>query len=136
MPGLHPVFDRCGTLVDHPHCGQPSTPLNAEKTPSTTTTPDGTRQANRRVIDRLIDRLGAQPPRRLAGEEDPELVRDLLRTPALVQELRDEITQHAVPDDPPPAGFLSAEPGSVLGVMGAISGAPACSVGEVRAVAG
>jgi hypothetical protein len=121
MPGLYTVFDRCGTLVDHRHCGQPSTPLNTEKAPSTTTPPDRARQANRRVIDRLIDRLGAQPPRRLPGEEDPELVRDLLGTPALVQQPRDEITQHAVPSNPPLTGFLSAEPGSVLCVMRAIS---------------
>jgi hypothetical protein len=95
VPGLHSVFDRCGTLVNHRHGGQPSPPLNAEQAPSATTPADGTREADRRVIDRLIDRLGAQPPRRLSGEEDPELVRDLLRAPALAQQPGDELTQHA-----------------------------------------
>jgi hypothetical protein len=61
VSGLDPVFDLWGALVDHRHCGQPSTPLDAEKAPSTTTPASWTRQANRRVIDRLIDRLGAQP---------------------------------------------------------------------------
>jgi hypothetical protein len=70
--------------------------LQPEQPAASTPTTSRARQQRLRVIDRLIDRLGAQPPSPLADEPLTQLVRDLLRTSALGQQPRDRLAEHRV----------------------------------------
>jgi hypothetical protein len=117
VTGLNSVLDLGRPLVDHPHRCQPPSTLQALQTAPTAPTPRRARQRDRRVVDRLVDRLLAQPARRLIGEQHSEFVCDLLRAPAFRQQPLDGISQHSVDSDPPLARLACALPGRVLGVM-------------------
>jgi hypothetical protein len=120
VTALNPVQRFCGPLVDHAHRGQPASPLNSDQTPTATATPHRASHVDGRVVDRLIDRFGAQPPARLAGESDSQLVGDLLRAPALLQQPGDRLTQLRVLGDPSRPRPNGAGAGGVLGMMRAI----------------
>jgi hypothetical protein len=121
MTRLHTVLDLSRSLVDHPHRSQPPTALQAEQTPTAALTACWPCDRDRSVIDRLVNRLLAQPPPRLAGEQHAQLVRDLLRAPTLAQQPLDRLCQHAIGGNPPLPWLASPQPGDVLGMMRAVT---------------
>jgi len=117
VTGLSAVLDLAWPLVDHPHRRQPPAALHALQAPATTPSTRRARQGDCRVIDRLVDRLLAQPATWLVGEQHTELVRDLLRAPAPCQQPLDDLGQHLIAGDPPRARLARPAPGGVFGVM-------------------
>ncbi len=79
VPGLKAIGDRGRASADHRHRGQP--------TPAAKRPLRRPRQRRLRVVDGLVDTLGAQLPLHLVGEPHPQFVGDLLGTPLLCQEL-------------------------------------------------
>ena len=73
------------------------------------------------VVDRLVDRLLAQPAQRLASEQHPQFVRDLLRAPTFRQQQLDGLGQHRVDGDPPLTRLARPAPGGVLGVVWSVA---------------
>jgi len=124
MTGLHTVFGLNGPLIDHSHRGQPSPALVSPDTPAATTAASRTRHVDRRVVDRLIDRLRAQTPPPLAGEPDAEFVRDLFRAPPFPEKPRERITQLDIASHPPISSPASASSGGALCEVRAITTTP------------
>ena len=120
VTGLQTIRNLSGALIDHPHRGQPSAPLQATQPPAPAPATHRSGDLDCRIVDRLIDRFLAEPPRRLPDEHLPELVRDLLRAPPLTQQLPDRFGQHRVEGDPPRPRSARPEPGGALGLVRAI----------------
>ena len=59
------------------------------------------REIHRRVIDRLVDRLRAQLASALTRKPGAQLMRHLLRAPALPQKLTDRVVQHTIAGQAP-----------------------------------
>src|SRR5207248_154370 len=105
VPDLDAISYLRGPVGDHGHRGQPTPPLQAlDPAPAPSTAPFR-RSDDRdiRVVDRLVDRLRAQPPPRLIREALAQLVGNLLRTPPLAQQLRHLGAKVGIGNQPPRA---------------------------------
>lgn len=98
MPDLHPVVDLGGPISDHRHVGDPASTLQSLHLPAAAppSALGWAGQLDPRVVDRLLDRFGAQLPLGLVGEPDHQLVGDLFRTPPLGQQLRNDTAEFLV----------------------------------------
>jgi hypothetical protein len=121
VPELDAVFDLVRALMHHRHRRQAPAPLQAGQPPSATTATRGTGELDGRVIDRLIDRFHAQAPAPLTGGQRPQLMRDLLRAPALSQQPRDGPGQHGIGRQPPQSRPPHPGAGGVLGSMRSVA---------------
>jgi hypothetical protein len=117
VTGLDTILDLVGTLFDHPHRREPPAALQPKQTSPATPPTRGPGQLDRRVVNRLVDRLLAQPSQRLTGEQLAQLMRDLLRAPAFGQQTRDLFGQHRIDGDPSLARLAGAKPGGLLGAV-------------------
>ena len=111
-----------GPLADHRHAGDPVRTALARPAMRPAAPPAGPQHPGWQLagqatqlgaVDRLVDRLVHDMPRRLARELPSQRLADLLRTPPLLQPVGHELAQRLVAGDlaspgpgPPPSGQL------------------------------
>jgi hypothetical protein len=120
MAGLNAVLNLHGALAHHPHRHESSPSMLPTDASSATALARWPGHVPGGVVDRLVDRLRAQTAPPLPRKPGGELVRDLLRAPALPEKLPDRGTQHRVNDHPPLPGTAGPLPGHARRVVTAI----------------
>ena len=121
VPGLFAAGGLGGPLADHGHGGDPVRAALARPAVRPAPPPAGAQRragssrdkpAELGPVDRLVDRLVHDMPRRLTGELAAQRLADLLRAPPLLQPAGHELPQHLITrrSCPPAAGRAAGRP--------------------------